>query len=301
MSKNVALVLSGGGARGLAHIGVIEELEKRGYIISSIAGTSMGALIGGVYACGKMKELKNWMISLDKRKVFNLVDFTFSSMGLIKGDRVLNAMKEFIPDINIEDLKINFSATAADITNNKEVVFKSGSLFDAIRASISIPTVLTPVIKDNAIIVDGGVLNNIPIGNVKRTKGDLLIAVYVNADIPIEKTTIPKKETKKQSIYLEKISEFYAQLQLIQPKDKTEKMGYFSLLDKTLTAGTQKLAQLIIEKGAPDVLINISRHSCGTYDFFLAKEQIEIGRQATASKLNPYTLISFILSFIIMK
>lgn len=200
-------------------------------------------------------------------------------MGLIKGDRVLNAMKEFIPDINIEDLKINFSATAADITNNKEVVFKSGSLFDAIRASISIPTVLTPVIKDNAIMVDGGVLNNIPIG----------------------KTTIPKKATKKHSVYLEKISEFYAQLQLIQPKDKTEKMGYFSLLDKTLTAGTQKLAQLIIEKGAPDVLINISRHSCGTYDFYLAKEQIEIGRQAAASKLNPYTLVSFILSFIIMK
>ena len=119
------MVLSGGGARGIAHIGVIEELEKQGYEIVSIAGTSMGAMVGGVYALGKMAEFKKWMCSLDKIKVFNLVDFSFSNQGLVKGDRVFNAMKEFIEDKNIEDLKIRFVAVAVDLLNKKEVVFTS--------------------------------------------------------------------------------------------------------------------------------------------------------------------------------
>jgi NTE family protein len=287
MSKKLALVLSGGGARGMAHVGVIEELEKRGYQITSIAGTSMGALVGGVYALGKMEEFKNWMVSLDKRKVFSLVDFTLSSAGLVKGDRVLNAMKEFIPDTNIEDLKIAYSATAADIASQKEIVYRSGSLYDAIRASIAIPTVLTPVIKGNAIIVDGGVLNNIPIKNVKRTEGDLLVAVYVNADIPIEKPTVSTKEEKKtESLYKKWLAEFNEQLNKILPKSKNEKLGYFSLLDKTLTSASLQLAKLTIEQGKPDVLINVSRDACGTYDFYKASELIEIGRHAAITTLD---------------
>ncbi|MDB4582269.1 patatin-like phospholipase family protein [Draconibacterium sp.] len=291
MSKKIALVLSGGGARGLAHIGVIEELEKRGYQINSIAGTSMGALVGGVYALGKMEAFKNWMISLDKRKVFSLVDFTLSSNGLVKGDRVLNAMKEFIPDTNIEDLEIDYSATAADITNHKEIVYRSGSLYDAIRASIAIPTVLTPVIKGDAIIVDGGVINNIPIKNVKRTEGDLLVAVYVNADTPVKKPPVSSQEEKKtESIYQKWLAEFYENLHKILPTSKKEKMGYFSLLDETLTSASLQLAKLTIEKGAPDVLINVSRDACGTYDFYMAKELIEIGRYAAITTLDEMNL-----------
>ena len=206
MKKNVALVLSSGGARGIGHIGVIEELEKRGYEITSIAGTSMGALVGGVYALGKLEEFKKWMCSLDKLKVFSLVDFTFSSNGLVKGDKVLNAIKEFVPDTKIEDLKIDYSATATDIANHKEIVYKSGSIYEAIRASIAIPMVITPVINNNSVIVDGGVLNNLPISNVKRNKGDLLVAVYVNADVPQIKLNVSKKEEKeKESVYLKKL------------------------------------------------------------------------------------------------
>ena len=291
MSRKIALVLSGGVARGLAHIGVIEELEKRGYQINSIAGTSMGALVGGVYALGKMEAFKNWMISLDKRKVFSLVDFTLSSNGLVKGDRVLNAMKEFIPDTNIEDLEIDYSATAADIANHKEIVFRSGSLYDAIRASIAIPTVLTPVIKGDSIIVDGGVINNVPINNVKRTNGDLLVAVYVNADIPVRKPAITSKEEKKTaSIYQKWLAEFYEQLHKILPTGKKEKLGYFSLLDKTLTSAALQLAKLTIENGEPDVLINVSRDACGTYDFYMAKELIEIGRHAAILTLDKMDL-----------
>ena len=128
MSRNIALVLSGGGARGMAHIGVIEELLKRDYRITSIAGTSMGALIGGVYAQGKLEEFKNWVTGLDQLEVFKLVDLTIGKGGLVKGEKVLNKMKEFIPDTNIEDLPIPYSATAVDIIKHEEVVFRSGSV-----------------------------------------------------------------------------------------------------------------------------------------------------------------------------
>lgn len=289
MAQKIALVLSGGGARGIAHIGVIEELEKRGYKIGSIAGTSMGAMVGGVYALGKMEEFKRWMYSLDKKKVFSLVDFTLSLQGLVKGDKVLNAIKKFVPDTNIEDLKINYSATAADIKNHKEVVYTSGSIYDAIRASIAIPTVLTPVIKENAIIVDGGVINNVPISNVKRNKGDLLVTVYVNADIPIQKRKVSKKEEKEnKSVYLQKLKEFYDHLSLINPKSKKEKLSYFTLLDQTFVSASLQLAQLQIEKGAPDILVNISRNTCGTYDFYMAEELVEIGRQAAVEILDEF-------------
>ncbi len=287
--ENIALVLSGGGARGIAHIGVIEILEERGYKISSISGSSMGAMVGGMYAAGKLDEFKEWMCSLDKMKVFSLVDFTFSSNGLVKGDKVLNAIKEFVPDINIEELKIDFSATASDITNHKEIIYRTGSMYEAIRASIAIPTVLKPVIKDGSVIVDGGVRNNIPIENVKRKNGDLLVAVYVSADIPPVKLQISKKEEKQQkSVYLEKINEFYRQLYKISPKSKKEKLGYFTLLEQTFNSAAMKLAQLTIEKGSPDILVNISRHTCGTYDFYKAAELVEIGRISAMKSLDEF-------------
>lgn len=287
--ENIALVLSGGGARGIAHIGVIEILEKRGYQITSISGSSMGALVGGMYAAGKLNEFKEWMCSLDKLKVFSLVDFTFSSNGLVKGDKVLNAIKAFVPDINIEDLKIDFSATASDITNHKEIIFRAGSMYEAIRASIAIPTVLTPVVTDNSVIVDGGVMNNIPIENVKRKYGDILVAVHVNADIPPFKPQVSKKvEKQNESVYLKKINAFYKQLYKESPKQKKEKLGYFTLLEQTFNSAAMKLAQLTIEKGSPDILINISRHTCGTYDFYKAAELIEIGRISAIKSLDEF-------------
>lgn len=286
--QKVALVLSGGGARGLAHIGVIEELENRGYQITSVAGTSMGSLVGGIYARGKLPEFKEWITSLDRLKVFSLVDFTLSANGLIKGDKAFNAMKEIAPDVNIEDLPIPFSATAADITNHKEIVYRSGSLYKAIRASVAIPTVLTPVIENDAVIVDGGVLNNVPITNITRTENDMLVTVYVNANIPVKKAPQSKKEEKEaRSAYLKRINSFNEQLHKILPhRNKKEKLGYFSLIDKTINTGMLRLAQLAIEQGKPDVLINISRDACGTYDFYLANELIEMGRHAAQKTLD---------------
>jgi NTE family protein len=287
MKQKVSLVLSGGGARGIAHIGVIEELEKLDFEIVSITGTSMGALVGGIYALGKLDEFKTWLFTLDKLKIFKLFDFSFTSQGLIKGDKVINELKKFISDKKIENLNIFYAAVAVDILNKKEVVFTKGSIFEAIRASIAIPTVFTPVNWETTLLVDGGVLNNIPINHAKRCPDDLLIAVNVNADIPPYKPTLWKKKIEtKQSNYKKKVKDFQDHLQKIMPVNKNESFGYFNLINKTISLMTGHIAQTIIEKYPPDILINISRNSCGTFDFYKAEELVEIGRYSAQKMLE---------------
>jgi len=286
MKQKVALVLSGGGARGMAHIGVIEELEKRGYEISSIAGTSMGSVVGGAYALGELDTFKDFLYTLDKRKVLNLVDFSFSKQGLVKGDKMFGKMKGFIADTRIEELRIPFAAVAVDIINYKEVVFRSGSIYDALRASVSIPTLFTPVKTESGLLVDGGVMNNIPIDIVERTAGDILVAVDVNANIPVNKPAITKKEEEvRQSTYRKRVSEFQRHLLGNGPKNSEPTLGFFDLLNKTISLMTHHTAQLLMEKHAPDILIEIAHDSCAMYDFYRAEEMVEIGRHAAQLKL----------------
>jgi len=290
MKQAISLVLSSGGARGIAHIGVIEELERQGFEIKSIAGTSMGALIGGVYATGYMVEYKNWLSGLDKLDVFKMVDFTVSTKGLVKGDKIFKVMKEMVPDTNIEDLPIPYMAIAADIINHKEVVFSKGNLFEAVRASISIPTVFTPVKKGKLRLVDGGVLNPVPINRVKRFGDDLLVVVNVNAHVPcVKPTSLIIEEKKNWIIYNKKVKSFQRRLADLFPKDK-EKLSYFNLLSDTISIMGNQISMLTIEKYKPDILINISRESCGTYDFYKATEMIEIGRYVTEKSLNKFKL-----------
>ena len=149
--RRAALVLAGGGARGVAHIGAIEELESQGFEVHAVAGTSMGALVGGMYASGHLEAFKEWMYTLDKYKVFGLVDFALSTEGLVKGDRVMRAMKELVPDVKIEKMPLPFAAVAADLLTGREV------------------------------LVDGGTVNPLPLNRVRREPGDVLVAVDVSA------------------------------------------------------------------------------------------------------------------------
>ncbi len=295
MKPPVTLVLSGGGARGNAHIGVIEELERRGYIIASVTGTSMGALVGGIYADDSLGPFKEWMLSLDRRKVFSLVDFTLGKSGMVKGDKVFNKMKDFIPDTPIQDLRIPFAAVAVDLINKREVVFREGSLFDAIRASVSIPSVLTPVKTADGLLVDGGVMNNIPTSHAPRVPGDLLVVANVNARIPVNLPKLSREEGEKQKrAYQLKIDEFHAHLQKIlplghpdkKPRSNEEKLSYFNVIDKTISLMTYQMAQMSLKFFTPDVLIEVSRDSCGTYDFFKAEQLVDMGRDATIKALD---------------
>ena len=183
--QDVALVLSSGGPRGWAYIGAIEELESRGYNITSVAGTSIGSLIGGIYAAGRLEDLKEWLFSLDAWKVFTLMDLSISKNHLVKGDKVIQAIREVVPDINIEDMPIPYRAIAADLYTGEEVIFDRGNLFDAIRASISIPSLFRPVKYGFRTLVDGGIVNTLPIDRVVRNGHDIVVAFDVN-DIDVD-------------------------------------------------------------------------------------------------------------------
>ena len=286
MKKNVALVLGSGGARGVAHIGVINELVSQGYNITSISGTSMGALVGGMYATGNLKTFEEWMCSLSKLDVFNLVDFTLSLNGLVKGNKILKEMKEMIPDRNIETLPIPFVAIATDIINGKEVVLNEGSLYDAIRASISIPTVFTPFNYNGLKLVDGGVLNPIPINQVKRHKDDILVVVNLGSDKEYSAIDLKENNTdvdKKHNKYINKIQDT---INNIIPENKADKIGYYNLLNKTTSLMIQKISELTLEKHKPDFLIEIPRDAFGTYEFYKSKEILELGVNETRKALG---------------
>ncbi|MBN0979364.1 patatin-like phospholipase family protein [Pseudomonas hygromyciniae] len=180
MKKRVALVLGSGGARGYAHIGVIEEIEKRGYEIACIAGCSMGAVVGGIYAAGKLQDYRNWIESLDYLDVLRLVDVSFR-LGAIRGEKVFGQIRKIVGEINIEDLRIPYTAVATDLTNQQEIWFQEGCLHQAMRASAAIPSLFTPVMQGNRMLVDGGLLNPLPIVPVVSSHCDLIIAVNLNS------------------------------------------------------------------------------------------------------------------------
>lgn len=293
MAKNISLVLSSGGARGIAHIGVIEELERRGYHINAISGTSMGALVGGLYAAGGLSLYKEWMLTLDYMDIFSLVDFTISGRGLVKGEKVLNEMKKIIPDKKIEDFAIPFSAIATDIINGKEIVFDKGSLYDAIRASVSIPTVFTPFEFEGLKLVDGGVVNPVPINRVKRTKDDILVVVDVNAQVPYQ----PKKknQVKLEEKQLKSNKKFSKYVDLLThrfnnhvPKSEKDKLGYFNLINKTTSLMVHQISVMAIENGKPDVLINFPHESYGVFDFYKTADIIKLGTEITKQALDTF-------------
>ena len=284
-SKNVALVLSSGGARGLAHIGAIEELESRGYTISSIAGCSMGALVGGVYAAGKLEEFRGWMKTIDKKKMLELTDFSLSLNHLVKGKRIIDAIMEFVPDINIEDLPLPYCAVATDIKAGKEVVFTKGSLFEAIRASISIPSFYEPVQRDDMVLIDGGILNPIPFNRVKRQAGDIMVGVDVSGcdyKSQWEERHHPMWWQKDDHSLKAKI------LDKIIPDDI--EFNYFSLLARTSSLMIRQNSILMTKLMKPDMLVDVQMNRYGIFDFDKSEKIITIGRQKTSQVLSKYEL-----------
>jgi NTE family protein len=282
MKQNVALVLSSGGSKGLAHIGVINELVKQGFQISSVSGSSIGSVIGGLYAMGKLHEYTKWVSTFNKMDIWGFMDFTLTKNGLLKGERVFDKMKTFIPDMNIEDMPIPFAAVATDILHEKEVVFTKGSFYEAVRASVAIPAVFTPVKYKNTILVDGGILNPIPIEHVSRKNGDILIVVNLYGE---KKVDIPNEKNTDKG-YLNRL--INSLLTLISTGDKSSK-GYYSLLSSTTSAMIHTIANMSIEKHKPDMIINIPHDSANTFDFYRAKELIELGESAAKEVITNYS------------
>ena len=180
--KTVALALGSGGARGYAHIGAIEVLNERGYEIVAISGCSMGALIGGVYAAGKLQAYKDWVTGLGQFDVLKLLDVTLNSVGAIRGEKVFSVVREMLGDTRIETLPLAYTAVATDLLGHKEIWFQEGPLDQAIRASIAIPGLITPVVMNGRVLVDGALLNPLPIMPTISAHADLVVAVNLSGE-----------------------------------------------------------------------------------------------------------------------
>ncbi len=285
MGKNVALVLSSGGARGFAHIGAIKVLESEGYTITSVAGTSMGALVGGIYASGQLREFEEWVRTLDVMEVLKLTDVSISSRGFVKGNKVIEKMKEIVPASRIEDLLIPYCAVATDITKGTEKVFTKGSLFDAIRASISIPTVFQPFKIGKDYYVDGGLVNPIPINRVARHEGDMLAVVDVNADVPHVKPETAE-DNEAENRHLKKIRNLRSKTEKHFPKNRKDGMGLFNLNTRSISIMLNQIGSLTLKNHRIDLMVHVSRESYGILDFYKASEIILAGEQATRRALG---------------
>lgn len=271
--KNVALALSSGGARGLAHIGAIEELKQHGYRIRSIAGCSMGALIGGMYATGRLAEFKEWMQTIDRRKMLSLIDLSLSIDHLVKGEKVIDALKEIVPDINIEDLPIEYQAVATDWESGREVVFRKGSLYEAIRASISIPLFFNPIRRDGMILVDGGVLNPLPLKQSSEMAGELLVAVNVSGSYwggePKNKQLVEARSKRSRSLPMSI---------LVSLLPDGLDVNYLTITQRMCCLMIQQIAALSIQHYKPDVLVDIPMNRFGSFEYDRVDKISALGR-----------------------
>lgn len=298
MNKSkVALVLSSGGARGLAHIGVIEELTESGFDIASIAGTSMGSLVGGMYAKGTLPAFKEWLLRFTRMDVLRFLDLTTSSGGMIKGEKIMKAVGDFVGEVLIEDMPIPFSCVAADLLNHTEVVFAQGSLLNAIRASCAIPTVFMPVKDNGRVLVDGGILNPLPLNVVKRMDKDILVAVNVNAQIAYEpqlRKHNHQAEAHHYNAFRNTINQKWnGLLEHYSSRSRTEdafskNSNVFDIISDSINLSQNKLSSFYIQMYKPDILIDISYKSATIFDFYKSDELIEAGKVACRKAISVY-------------
>ena len=279
--KKISLVLGSGGARGYAHIGVIEELERAGYEIVAISGASMGALIGGLYAAGKLDAYKEWVLGLDALDVMALLDFSWDRRGMVRGDKVLNKLAQMLGDVRIEELPVPFTAVATDLKRNREVWFQKGDLLEAIRASISIPSFFTPVEKEGMLLVDGGVLNPLPVAPTMASYSDLTVAVSLFGGNSVPKIAMPEEVRAKESSLDAIVSEIIDRARVwIGSRSESEERGYhlFDVIDMTIESMQKTLVGYRLGGYPPDVMIEIPQQVCSVLDFHKAYEVIETGR-----------------------
>lgn len=280
--KTVSLILGSGGARGLAHIGVIHWLEEHGYQIKSISGASVGAMIGGIYAAGKLDEFEQWVRAITKFDILTLLDLSWSRSGLVEGDKIINSLIDLVGDQMIEDLPIPFTAVATDLSREKEIWINSGRLFDAIRASISLPLFFTPYYHKGAKLIDGGVLNPVPIAPTFSDETDITIAVNLGAPLDHIHTMQKKEETPTKELvtFQEKISDFIKSFQKkIDIEVSQFDLGVYDIANQSFDAMQSAIARQKLAAYPPDYEIGIARNACGTLEFDRADEMITLGYQ----------------------
>lgn len=332
--QTVALTLGSGGARGYAHIGAIEILAERGYNIIAISGCSMGSLVGGMYAAGKMQDYKDWVTGLGQFDVLKLLDLTFNSVGAIRGEKIFSIVREMLGDTRIENLPLHYTAVATDLLAHKEVWFQEGPLDRAIRASVAIPSVVTPLVLGGRVLVDGALLNPLPIIPTISAHADLVVAVNLSGEddrrqrIPDAafagsvdddtdewmdtirdkasrwfdwdalKSLGPKKiggdsPEEKISKEVQKKEHHKHSEKKLQEEHETidwDKLGIgkFDVMNLTIETMQSALVQYKIAGYPPDLLVNIPKNACRSYNYHKAPELIQLGRERMAAALDRF-------------
>ncbi|MGH8111144.1 MAG: patatin-like phospholipase family protein [Rhodanobacteraceae bacterium] len=290
----IALALGTGGARGLAHIGAIEAIEAAGLQIVAVSGTSMGALIGGIYAAGKLDVYRDWVCALQKMDVLKLVDWTLSGAGLIKGERIIGVLRELIGEVDIEALPIPFTAVATDLDREREMWLAHGPLFDAIRASIAIPTIFRPHPVHGHRLVDGGLMNPLPLTPLLQSVSDFTVAVNVNG--PPETLPVPSRpaQQKARRGLRSRVAAYVART-IGNHKEGTRQPGWLDTLTQSLDLMQQNLTGFRLAADRPDLVIEVPRNASAVYEFYRASELIELGRERAERALaawQPGTRVS---------
>ena len=309
----VNLVLGAGGARGFAHVGVIQELHARGHEVVGLAGTSMGAQVGGVLAAGGLDGFTDWVRALTRTDIVRLTDLTLGAPGLIRLQRVMRELHRFIGDVRIEDLPIPYTAVATDIDAQREVWFRSGPLVAAIRASIAVPAVFTPVRIGERLLVDGGLLNPLPLAPTMDMAGEVSVGVSLFGKRPGLHLGLPSKESSDkasaddtdiatdagepswtarlghsvaESWPVRNLSKLRTPVQEKVFEDWPSDVNLADLLGRTLDVMQARIEIARTVMNTPEVLVWVPMDACSILDFHRAEEMIDLGRQLAAAEFD---------------
>lgn len=315
----VALALGAGGARGYAHIGVIEVLEERGYDIVNVAGSSMGALVGGLYAAGRLDAYTEWVRGLSSLDVVRLMDVSWSEPGMIRAEKVFARVRELLGGARIEDLAVPFTAVATDLAARKPVWFQRGPVETAVRASIAIPGVFTPLVLNGRVLVDGGLVDPVPVAATASTLADLTVAVDLGGERSGAREDDPVRETAEARPFEEWADRFQRGAASLLDRDFVRSLrrrlpggdrdggggespgggaehdisaaglGRFEVMNQSLETVQRMLTRYRLAGDQPDVLVSVPRDACRTLDFHRASEMIALGRSLAVDALDRAT------------
>ncbi|HEX6247867.1 MAG TPA: patatin-like phospholipase family protein [Nocardioidaceae bacterium] len=315
----VALALGSGGARGYAHIGVIQVLQEQGFEIVSVAGTSMGALVGGLHAAGRLEEYTEWVTGLTQRDVIRLLDLSIKSPGAIRADKILARVQELLGGLQIEDLPIPYTAVATDLLARKEVWFQQGPVDAAIRASIALPSIITPVMLNGRLLADGGLLNPIPLAPTAASGADLTVAVSLAGEsgpthwgtAPVRESSAPRpteewldrfRRTAAQVLDRDVVRTVTSRLRTIRgtttADDVVEEvveevfgalppgLRTLDVMELSLDTMQNLVTRYRLAGYPPDLLVTVPKTACRTLDFHKAAQLIELGRERALDALR---------------
>lgn len=285
--SKIGLVLGGGSARGWAHIGVIRALEQIGVKPDMVCGTSIGALVGAIYAAGELDRFEEWVLGLGMSEIFSYMDVSFSS-GLLKGERLMEFFRTDFIDRPIHELSMPFAAVATSLNSGAEVWLRTGSTLDAVRASIALPGLFTPVLHDGVVLVDGGLVNPVPVSLARAMGADIVIAVDLNADRVGQRIKANLEENERSphveaASWAEKLKENLGAYMPTISSEKTKLPSMLDVLASSINVMQVRITRSRMAGEPPDLIITPKLSHVGMLEFHLAKETIEEGKRAVES------------------